>query len=229
MNPTVLDSVPFAGQISLVSPNAFLYNSPGSGSNRLLICMVADAGGGTPTASYNGAALTFVGPFAGSTQNLTGYYVGYLAAPASGSNAFTLTSNGGGVYSFIYVCTLQDAAQTSPIDASIVASVASSNTKTTAITTNSGHTLLLSIPVWTSSAASISYGSGETRITSDTYNGPFNYSMGGSSKAGASSAGSESMTITIGSSNNIDLAVVAIKAAPAPLNNSGFFAAAARR
>ena len=107
--------------------------------------------------------------------------------------------------------TVKDAAQTNPIDASNVTTVSPGTTLTTTVTTTQGNDLLLSYPVGVTSSYT-GFGAGETLMISSQIP-QFGISTG-SYKAAAPTAGTETMTINVSQSQQMDEPVVAIKPAP---------------
>ncbi len=204
--PTILDSLNLPKRnISAGTTDSFTYTVPGGGSNKLLIIM-GGFQGTTPTVTQNGASVTMAA--VAGTFDRVKPYVGYLAAPTTGTLSVTLSGSG---YADYVVMTLQDAAQTTPIDVAAVTNNGSSNTKTTSVTTTVGNDLLLSFAASSGGLAISSYGTSETEILnfSDlTGVGPY---FGGAQKAAASSSGTESMTTTYTNSGDIDQTVIAVK------------------
>ena len=126
---------------SMITSDAFPYTVPGNGGNRLLVALFAF--NPDPSSSLavkqNGTAL--------SCTKITGvftyanHYYCYLANPTSG--IFSAKWSGSESYTYT-VMTLQNAAQSSPIDASYVTSnTGSFASLSTSVTTTQGNDLLL--------------------------------------------------------------------------------------
>jgi len=207
----IADSLPVTVHQSatVVTSDAFPYTVPAGGTNKLLVVMVSVGNGGptnAPTATQNGASLT-CSSIPGSTTR--GYnYVCYLAAPISGTFSIIWPTATEFQYS---IFTLQNAAQTSPIDASAVTDLTVSGASiSTSVTTTQGNDLLLDHVV---GAANVTHTFGGSQT--QTYMGASTDPLGKDSqsyKKGAAAAGTETMTRNFsGNDNNDDLAVIAVK------------------
>ncbi len=210
--PTVLDSVPVTLTTSAVGVTSwsFTYTVPGGGSNKLLVFMMAIAAGvSSVSGTWNGSETLTIGTiYGGAVKNML---YGYVANPTAGSHTFALSWTGSGAAS-IYVVTLQDAAQASPIDANNAGGV-NATSITTSVTTSVGNDLLLDMMGSNSAVITPSPGGGQTTLASLSHlDGS---TAMGSYKAAASSGGSESMSYTFGSAF-VDHQVIAVKYAAAP-------------
>jgi hypothetical protein len=92
--------------------DSFSYTVPSGGSNKLLVVFVARGDAVAPTATLNGVSLSTFTRYTSNEERFYHYYA-YLANPSSGVFALTLNSMSQADY---VVMTLQDAAQTNPID-----------------------------------------------------------------------------------------------------------------
>ena len=214
-NPTILDSIPIAiYQTPVGTSDSRSYTVPAGGSNKLFLVLLTNGNSSAPTATLNGASVTFVrinGPY-----NRAYYFVGYLANPTSGTFTINWSPSTNSDYSLL---TIANAAQLSPIDVSNVTTANPGTTLTTSVTTTQGNDLLLSFPVGSSLSPTFTgFGTGETLMIS-SQNPQFGPSTG-SYKAAASTAGTETMTINTSASQQMDEPVVAIKAAPPGQVNS---------
>jgi len=114
--PSVLDTVPLSTyKVTAATSDSRSYTVPAGGSNRLFVLLLAANNTNTPTATLNGVSLS-VSPISGTAGRMY-YYVGYLAAPSSGTFQVNFSAS---TYARYALFTLKDAAQTSPIDASAV-------------------------------------------------------------------------------------------------------------
>jgi RHS repeat-associated protein len=208
--PTILDTLPLAiYQTPVGSSDSRSYAVPAGGSNKLFLVLLTNGSLTAPTATLNGASLTFVSI---GTANRAIYFVGYLANPTSGTFTMNWSPNANSDYTLL---TVKDAAQTNPIDVSNVTTVNPGTTLTTSVTTTQGNDLLLSFPVGSSASPTFSgFGAGET-LTISSQNPQFGPSTG-SYKNAAATAGSESMTINTSASQQMDEPVVAVKAYSGP-------------
>ena len=164
--------------------------------------------GPTPTSvTLNGSSATTT-QLSGTSDRMR-YFVGYLASPSSGTFQVNFSSATYGRYA---IFTLQNAAQTNPIDTTSVTANASASSQSTSVTTTQGNDLLLSYPWWVTVNWS-SFGAGEsTLITAALDVDAGDYA--GSYKSAASTAGTETMTVNLSASTDVDEPVVAVKAAP---------------
>ena len=88
------------------------YTVPAGGSNKLFLVLLTNGNSTAPTATLNGASLTFVR--INGTANEAYYFVGYLANPTSGTFTMNWSPSTNSDYTLL---TVANAAQTSPIDA----------------------------------------------------------------------------------------------------------------
>ena len=209
MPASVLDSVPLATyKVTNATSDSRSYTVPAGGSNKLFMVLIA-TNGTTPTSvTLNGSSATTT-QLSGTSDRMR-YFVGYLASPSSGTFQVNFSSATYGRYA---IFTLQNAAQTNPIDTTSVTANASASSQSTSVTTTQGNDLLLSYPWWVTVNWS-SFGAGEsTLITAalDVDAGDF----AGSYKSAGTSAGTETMTVNLSASTDVDEPVVAVKAAPA--------------
>ena len=142
-NPAILDALPVTTRYSstMVTSDSFTYTVPASGANKLLAVIVVANGGPTnaPSATQNGSALT-CSKISGSTIRAY-HYICYLANPSSGTFSVSWTTATEFQYS---IFTLQNAAQTAPIDVSNVTDLTTTGTSlSTSVTTTQGNDLLL--------------------------------------------------------------------------------------
>jgi len=206
-SPTILDALPLTlHKGTAITSDSWTYTVPSGGQNKLLVVLFA--GNADPiTASQNGSPL--------SCSRINGvidrayHTVCYLAAPTSGTFSISWI-NAGGYQASMF--TLQNAAQTSPIDAKYVNDIeASAPSVTTSTTTSVGYDLLIDHVVGSAASIAHSFGAGQTELLtggSDPY-GKDSQSY----KAAAATPGSESMTRNFSPNDTgDDLAMVAIKA-----------------
>ena len=191
----------------MVTSDAFTYNVPAGGGNKLLVVLLAF--GYQPTglsATQNGTSLSCQ-QFTGSIIRAYHYYC-YLPAPTSGT--FSVSWSGSSWFEYS-VFTLQNAAQSSPIDAASVSDLTSSGSSlSTSVTTTQGNDLLLDNFVGCASDITITDGAGQTRLFTGNVAGFDPYSQ--TSKAAASVAGTETMSRNFSPNDyNDDLAVIAVK------------------
>src|SRR5262249_33159638 len=144
------------------------------------------------------------------TINVTNWSFSYLANPSSGTFVFNNTSNSAAVF---VVFTLQNAVLAYPTDAYQHATSASTNSLSVSTTTAVGSDILLSMGGHIHSASITSYGTGETAVWTDTFNGDMNSEFGGSWKPASTNPTSESQTTNWSTTNGSDQEIVAIKAA----------------
>ena len=213
-SPTILDSLPVTNRQSSVSvtSDSFSYTVPAGGTNKLLVVLLAMGAdkSASLSATQNGASLTCQ-KISGSITRAYHFYC-YLASPASGT--FSISWSGGTVFQYS-IFTLQNAAQSFPIDVSNVNDLTTTGTSlSTNVTTTQGNDLLLDNDIGTGGSVTYSFGTGQTGI----FGGSVSDVLGrntASYKSAASSAGTETMTRTYSpNDNNDDLVVVAVKAAP---------------
>ena len=201
----ILDPFPLAlYQTPLETSDSRWYSVPAGGSNKLFLVLLTNGNATAPTATLNGASLTFVR--INGTANEAYYYVGYLANPSSGVFSITWSPSTNSDYTLL---TVANAAQTNPIDASNVTSAAPGTSKSTSVTTTQGNDLLLSFPDFGGIDPTSSFGTGETRII-NAQSVQFGNATGAYKNAG-STAGTETMTTSINGSHYLDEPVVAIK------------------
>jgi hypothetical protein len=205
-SPSILDTLPLTvyQTSSGTTQDSRSYTVPSGGSNKLFVVFVANFDSSNiPSATLNGQPLTFI-RISGSL-NRAWYFVGYLANPTSGTFTMNWSPGTNADYTLL---TVKDAAQTSSIDTTNVTTVNPGTTLTTSVTTTQGNDLLLSFPFGSNTSFFSSFGTGETQtITSQIQFDP----VTGSYKNAASTAGSESMTINVSASQQMDEPVVAIK------------------
>jgi RHS repeat-associated protein len=151
------------------------------------------------------------------TADRADYYYAYLANPSSGTFQINFPNSTIGDYE---VFTLQDAAQTNPIDTSNVTNNTSGSSKTTSITTHVGSDFVVSYALSIGNTTHSSFGTGETQITGSDQDdgaqiptgiGPVNSTW----KAAASTPGTESMTTSWNNTRDLDEAVLAVKSGSA--------------
>lgn len=206
-SPSFLDTLPLTlYEFQNVTSESRSYTVPSGGSNKLFIALVAKnaCGDAAPTATLNGDALTVVQ--ISGTANRACYYIAYRANPSSGTFQINFSGSTWGDY---VLFTLQNAAQTSPIDTSSVTNEGNQSSNSTSVTTTGDYDLLISIPKWETANFS-SFGSQETQ-----YLAAASTAMGktaGSYKV-ATSSGSHTMTINISSARDVDEPVIAVKPA----------------
>ncbi|ANV99357.1 hypothetical protein LMTR13_03350 [Bradyrhizobium icense] len=213
-----MDSLNLTQHSGTASSDSFTYTVPSGGSNKLLLVIVRQNDYDLPTATQNGVSLATFTQFNG-TSGQGGWFYSYLATPTSGT--FQITFTGTRVYDLV-VMTLQDAAQTSPIDTSAVTTTSGVSTKTTSTTTTQGNDLLISMGAHVGGAFT-SYGTNETQITNYGVTNFGDY-IGGSWKTAASSSGSESTTGNASGSGWFDWALLAVKSAQATSHTSQYLA-----
>lgn len=190
------------------------YTVPSGGTDKLLVVIVAVNNiNVTPIMSQNGSPLTVIE--IPGTANRAKYWVGYLAAPTSGtfSLSYDIQMPPYNQATF-YMMTLQNAAQSNPIDDSAVTNNSATASKTTSVTTTVANDLLLSLSYFasdpgTNQAVTTSYGSGETEYAFDRNLDHLGPHVG--ALRGAPSAGSNSMTTTWSATGDVDQVVIAVK------------------
>ena len=207
----IMDAIPIANRQSsaYVTSDAFMYAVPTGGGNKLLVVLLAMGSDKSASlaATQNGTALTCQ-KISGSITRAYHFYC-YLASPASGT--FSISWSGGTVFQYS-IFTLQNAAQSSPIDVSNVTDLTTTGTSlSTNVTTTQGNDLLLDNDIGTGNTVTYSFGTGQTGIFSGSVNDVLGRNTA-SYKPAASSAGTETMTRTYSpNDNNDDLVVVAVK------------------
>ena len=218
ITPSILGTLPVVSRLSsaIVTSDSFAYSVPSGGQNALLIILIAlgDGNATPPAATQNSAPMTCE-RIAGPTIRAVHFYC-YLAAPTSGT--FQVSWSNPAVFQYS-VFTLQDAAQTNPIDVSSVSKFDQPSSWTssisTSVTTTIGNTLLLDNVIGSISTTH-SYGVNQTEIYNiKSPTAPLG-DWSGSYKAAAASPGLETMTRNFSpppGDNNDDLAVIAVKPA----------------
>ena len=121
-------------------------------------------------------------------------------------------------YADYEVFTLQNAAQTNPIDVTNVTYAIPVSSKSTSVTTTQGNDFLASVSLSDAPNSLSAFGASETAVITADQDpsggiGPMNSAW----KATGSSAGSETMTTTWNSAKHINEAVVAVKAYSGPV------------
>lgn len=175
--PTILDTLPIAGEGHLINVNGAVststtYTVPSSGVNKLEVLIIGDATGGLTlsSATQNGVSMkvhNYNSNCAVANQVLLQHYA-VLANPTTGTLTITMSGSGnwGG-----YVVTLQDAAPNDPVDAfGCAGSVATKNYALTSTTTISGNDILLTLQD-NDTAHSLAIpgpGGGQTQIATST-------------------------------------------------------------
>jgi RHS repeat-associated protein len=210
--PTIMDSLPVTTHVNAIGTGStsFTYTVPSGGQHKLLLvycaCYAPNSGlsatlNGTPLAAFTRIDNGIIQP--------SNYSFSYLANPTSGTFVWNDANNGEDIF---VVVTLQDAAQSNPIDAYQHATSASASSLSVATTTSTGNDLLLSIGGHIHSASITGYGSGETRVWPDTFNSPLNSEFGGSWKpAAAAHSSNESMTTNWSTTAGTDQEIIAVK------------------
>jgi hypothetical protein len=161
-SPTILDTLNISlRHLPAVTADSFSYTVPSGNGNKLLGVWVTDNDEtNAPTATLNGASTATFTKVAG-TADRAAYWYSYLAAPVSGTFQINFSGVTNGDYE---VFTLQNAAQTGPIDTSSVTNNTSASSKTTSVPTNAGNEFLLSYGVSSAHNTMSSLGTGETQI-----------------------------------------------------------------
>ena len=198
------DALPLATyKVTNATSDSRTYSVPTGGGNNLFVVLIAQNNTNTPSATLDGNSLTF-SRISGSSDRMS-YYVGYLASPTSGVFQINFPVS---TYARYAIFTLQNAAQSSPIDASAVTNAVVSS-KSTSVTTSQGNDLLISYPWWISTTLS-SFGANENTLISegvDVDTGDYAASY----RKAASTAGAETLTTNISTSQDIDEPVIAFK------------------
>jgi hypothetical protein len=204
-SPYILDSLPLSiYQTPVGTSDSRTYTVPAGGTNKLFLVLLTNGNSTAPSATLNGSPITFV-RINGSASEAY-YFIGYLANPTSGTFTMNWNPSTNSDYSLL---TLANAAQTNPIDASAVTTVAPGIVATTSVTTTQGSDLLLSFPDYGTADPSSTLGPGETRtITAQSVQ--FGNASGAYKNAG-SAPGTESMTTSVASTRYLDEPVVAVK------------------
>jgi RHS repeat-associated protein len=216
--PSILDTTPLTVHHAVTSASdSFTYTVPAGGANKLLVVEILSNGAFNPSSiTLNGVAATIgVHGTDGSGQHFL-YTYGYLAAPTSGT--FSLSFPAAQTFDYV-VFTVQNAAQTNPIDASYHTGNGSATSVTTSTSTANSNDLLLSMPGFNNTGTFSSFGAGETSYITEFNDTAYNAFVDGSYKTG-STAGSQSMTINIGSAKAIDESILAVKPIPAVATSS---------
>src|SRR5208337_1651451 len=205
-SPTILDALPLSTyKVTNSTSDSRSYTVPAGGINKLFVILLAENGSSVPSATLNGIPVAF-SKIPGTSDRM-GYFVGYVPSPSSGTFQITFTYS---AYARYALMTLQNAAQSYPIDASAVTATTASTSLSTSITTSQGKDLLLSYPWWVN-AGFVSFGPNEsTLITPGLDVDAGNYA--GSYKFASAAIGTETMTIKLDSIKDVDEPVVAIKA-----------------
>ena len=145
-SPTILDTLPVTrhdmgngSQYIPVISGFFSYTVPAGGTNKLLACFIQDAYNAVSSVSQNGTSMT-VAPVPGSTAIQAYTHFAYLANPTSGTLSVTFSTPD---YASVWCVTLQDAAQTNPIDAQWRGGSTPVSSFTTSTTTSIGNDILL--------------------------------------------------------------------------------------
>ncbi len=211
--PSITDTLPVTLHQSstLVTSDSFSYTVPAGGSNKLFL-VVGEMGAdvrSTLSATLNGSALT--------CQSVSGPliraypFLCYVASPLSGTFSMHWTGSSGFQYA---VYTVQNAAQSSPVDASAINDLTSPGSSlSTSVTTTQGSDLLIDNGIGSGTGITYTFGTNQTQTYLGTDNDAAGYGSG-SYKNAASTAGTETMTRNFSPNNsNDDLVVVAIRGA----------------
>ncbi len=231
--PTPLDALPVAGTyFSGVTSVSYTYTVPDGGQNKLEIAYIVTSGGSAaPVATQNSVSMTCSAKFTASANEpaqLAARWECHLAAPTTGTFALSFT---GSQFGWVESLTLQDAAQSSPIDGTpLICGGTSTSTVGCSVTTTVGNDILLSMPEGTTNTNSFSgFGVGETRTMSDNPSPVDLVAIAaGAWKPAGASAITERMFSTLTSSGTMDETIFAIKyqaptAADVPQDSSSFF------
>jgi hypothetical protein len=218
---SIMDTLPVPVRESQnITSTSTDYTVPSGGSNKLLVAFIETGScDNISSISQNGQALTVV-PIRG-TANRAAHCVAYRADPQSGQ--FQINSNASTVVSYLLM-TLQNAAQSNPIDAvNVTYNSNLTSSQTTSATTTVANDLLLSRSFYAGpnlqanyDVTVSSYGTGEVAVqpvqnytTAAAYLGP----DAGTYKYAGSSPGVETMVTNWSLQGDIDEAMVAIKPA----------------
>ncbi len=210
--PTILDTLSDSLAHTMNGQTtSFTYTVPGGGSNKLLVCMWVTGTSGTNTTvlSQNGVSFlsTKVRNIGSPGYETKSAFIAYLAAPTTGTFTITDTDSPSGV---LFLFTLQDAAQSSPLDTGDGVGhgiPGGGSTTSDSITTTVGNDFLLSRTSCQGTISSL--GSNQTQVaqsldagTNRTY---------ADWKAAGSAAASETTTTNAGGNVIYDHTVWAIK------------------
>jgi hypothetical protein len=214
ISPTIMDTLNLPSHTTLcgITSDSFSYTVPSGGANKLLLVLVRKnfEAHAPSSATLNGVSLAAFTRTPGTVNRGILWY-SYLTAPTSGT--FQINFPESTCYDIVLM-TVQNAAQTSPIDAALTTYSPSASSMTTSATTTQGYDLLVGLGARTGSVFT-SYGAGATEITN--YNSTvFGDYIGGSWKAAASTPGLESVTGTGSGSSDFEWAMVAVKGPNSP-------------
>ena len=158
---------------------------PQAARNKLFVVLIGKNGVDPPTATLNGQSLT-ISPRISGSYDRAQYYVGYLANPSSGTFQINFTATTVADYE---VFTLQNAAQSSPIDVSYVTTNQPASSLSTSVTTTQGNDFLASIDFSSAPNTLSSFGASETALIANdqdpSYLGPITARGSGPAQAPA--------------------------------------------
>lgn len=210
--PSILDTPNVT--VSSCTAGAFsgTYTVPAGGSNKVAWVQI-ETNGAVSAASLNGTAASNIVQITNTGTRATFMeYINFLN-PSTG----TLSITTGGFCSFI-VYTTQDTFQgAADVTAWHSQAAASFTTDATTTTTITGGDLLVSY-VTASGATSFTHGTSQTELAKDTATPPVAGPTSASSKAAASTPGSETMTENWVTNSADDIFMIAVKPVPAAVS-----------
>ncbi len=204
--------------------DSFSYTVP-SGTNQTFFVVLAEGTDNTPSATLNGASLTFTEASATcSPANVAAAeWYGYVVAPTTGTFSLSGISAGSADY---LVGTFNGSDQTTPIDKASCSGRTSVTTVRGDITPPSANTFLIDFTFIGVANNGSSHGGGQTEYASFDDSAVFLGSSYDSTTNGSTTASTaQTMTEVWGSAHNTDIVMLAIKpaAAAAALNPQSFF------
>jgi hypothetical protein len=212
--PSVVGSVTNYSSSVATSTHTISATVPSSGSNQCLIVVpIADSGnnGAFTGVTWNGSAMSQIVSVAGSHTG--GGMMYYLASPAQGTHDVVLSSANGSIQVIAAVFTLQNCAQSSPVDATSgdLASGASTS-QSGSVTTTASNDLVLSWIALGHIATALTDDGGQDSIANfkgTGYDLPFAVSS-----VLKATTGSQNMGYSWTTSDQNDMFITSIKAAP---------------
>src|SRR5215831_13941526 len=192
--------------------DSFQYHVPDGGSNKVFMVLMDRGGTAAATGTLNGVPLSAFTPInSGAVEGFSSY--AYLANPPAGTSTFALTTHSSGDGITYHVLTLQNAAQSNPIDGTPWEVYSTTHTSmSTSTTTTVGNDILLSF--MDNQGDYSSYGVGETQMWHNSVDPVFGIPLAGTWKPAGVSPGLETMSANNSSATFGDYQFVAVKAAP---------------
>jgi RHS repeat-associated protein len=216
ITPSIMDSLDLTehGCVGCVS-DSFQYHVPDGGSNKLFMVLLSRGGAAVATGTLNGVPLSTFTQINASTSVEAPSYYAYLANPPTGTSTFVLTTHSSGDGITYHVFTLQNAAQSNPIDVTASQGYSSTHTSmSTSTNTTVGSDLLLSMMDDQGGGDFASYGAGETEVWHHSSDPIFGIPFAGTWKAAAATPRTETMSESNVSVQFGDYQFIAVKAVP---------------